>query len=188
MTPAQLAGVVRAVEQVLPHVGQLRPHPARCGPAAGGMWHSWHTMPALPCGPSFHSRCVAFTHMPYGLFSLWQVPQNSAVLRKSFLRVTWCGLTTPSRGPCLILPGTEIQLKLNGVSPSKPVTVWQRSQVTDSLARVFADGGGGGTSPARNAIGAWQPLQPALTPATFGSLSACGTASSKYSISSQWCV
>jgi hypothetical protein len=43
-------------------------------------------------------------------------------------------------------------------------------------------------SPARNASGAWQPLQPAFTSATFGSFSAWGTASSKYSISSQACV
>ena len=66
--------------------------------------------------------------------------------------------------------------------------VWQRSQLTDSLARLFSSGRGGGTSPARNETGAWQPLQPALTPATTSSFSAWGTASSKYSISSQWWV
>ena len=53
---------------------------------------------------------------------------------------------------------------------------------------IAACGGGGGTSPAMNALGAWQPLHPARTPATFGSMAACGTASLKYSISSQWCV
>ncbi len=94
----------------------------------------------------------------------------------------------PSRGPYLVLPGTETQLKLWGVSPSKPVTEWQTSQETDSLARLPLSGWGGGTSPARKAMGAWQPLQPALTPATTLSFSAWGTASLKYSISSQWWV
>jgi hypothetical protein len=71
-----------------------------------------------------------------------------------------------------------MKLKLCGVSPSNPTMVWQRSQETASLARVFAAGRWGGISPAMKAKGAWQPLQPALTPATLGSFSACGTASS----------
>jgi len=53
-------------------------------PGAGGMWQSWHTMPPLPCGPSFHSRWVDFTNRPQGFFSLWHVPQNSAERRKAF--------------------------------------------------------------------------------------------------------
>lgn len=40
-------------------------------------------------------------------------------------------------------------------------------------------------SPASSANGAWQPLHPAFTSATLGSFSAWGTASWKYSISSQ---
>ncbi len=154
-------------------------------PGAGGMWQSWQTTPPLPCGPSFHSRWVDLTNSPHGFFSLWQVPQNSALRRNGFSRVSWCGLTAPARGPCLILPGEIVQLKLTGTSPLKPVTVWQMSHDTDSFARLFSSGRRGGMSPARKASGAWQPLQPALTPATFGSLAACGTASSKYSISSQ---
>ena len=95
---------------------------------------------------------------------------------------------TPHNFNYISTPGEEIQLKLYGVSPAWPVIVWQRSQLTDSLAREFSAGFFGGTSPARKASGAWQPLQPAFTPATLGSFSACGTASSKYSISSQWWV
>jgi hypothetical protein len=152
------------------------------------MWQSWQTMPALPCGPSFHSSCVAFTKTPHGFCSLWQVPQNSAVLRNGFSRVTWYGLSAASRFPCFVRPGSEIQLKLTEGSPARPVMVWQRSQETPSLAREPEAGRFGGTSPARKATGAWQPLQPAFTPETFATFSACGTASSKYSISSHGCV
>ena len=76
-------------------------------------------------------------------------------------------------------------MKLKGVSSLFPVTVWQMSQNTDSLARLPAEGSGGGTSPMKKAEGAWQPLQPAFTSATLASFSAWGIASLKYSISSQ---
>ena len=79
-------------------------------PGAGGMWQSWQTMPALPCGPSFHSSWVDSTKTPHGSCSLWQVPQNSALRRNGFETVRWQGLSAPARLPCLVLPGAEIQL------------------------------------------------------------------------------
>ncbi|MFN2128459.1 MAG: hypothetical protein ACK2TU_11435 [Anaerolineales bacterium] len=76
-------------------------------------------------------------------------------------------------------------MKLWGTSPENPIMVWQTSHETDSLAREFSAGSGGGTSPAQNASGEWHPLHPAFTSATYSSFSACGTASLKYSNSSQ---
>ena len=53
------------------------------------MWQSWQTMPALPWGPAFHSSWVDLTKTPQGFCSLWQVPQNSAVLRNGFAFTVW---------------------------------------------------------------------------------------------------
>ena len=118
---------------------------------------------------------------------MWHVPQKSADFRKSDFIILCSGELPVPRGPYFVFPspGSEMKLKLNGVSPSNPETVWQRSQDTDSFARQFISGFGGGTSPTKNEIGEWQPLHQAITSATTGSFSACGTASLKYSISSQ---
>ena len=75
------------------------------------MWQSWQTMPALPCGPSFHSSCVDFTQTSQGAFSLWQVPQNSRGAEERVLaRLVVRALDAPARFPCFVLPGSEIQL------------------------------------------------------------------------------
>jgi len=55
-------------------------------------------------------------------------------------------------------------------------------QLTPSLALEFSEGLGGGTSPAKNAIGVWHPLQSSATGENFGSTLPCSTAKSKYSI------
>ena len=83
-------------------------------PAAGGMWQSWQTIPALAWGLSFHSRWVALTHRPHGSFSLWQVPQNSAVARKGLTAISWPGLSVPVRTPCSDLAGIDDEVEVEG--------------------------------------------------------------------------
>ncbi|MFN7013040.1 MAG: hypothetical protein ACK4ON_02095, partial [Bacteroidia bacterium] len=63
---------------------------------------------------------------------------------------------------------------LDWLTAVNPDIVWHTSQETDSFALVFLDGGAGGISSTKYAIGEWHPLHPALSSATFLSFSAWG--------------
>ena len=95
-----LAVIMGAVEEMLADIGIFFSHG---GASAGGVGH----------------MAVVTPHPFAGIGSLlpFQVPQKSALPRKSDFTRLCSGDLVFYRGPYLVLPGLEIQLKLWGTSP-----------------------------------------------------------------------
>ncbi len=107
----ELAGVVGAVEEVLPDVGQRLTHERA---AAGGRRHVAVLAddPGPAVGALLPLELRRLDPQPPGALLVVAGPAELRGAQERVGRVSWWGLSTPCRGPCFTLPGEEIQLKL----------------------------------------------------------------------------